>query len=105
MYICEVVLLPLVHLSAEMGADSTCLLLGVYPSHTVVSLPCQGVAFAWCGACRRFMSPQAATCDDILPISAPGQKFQCPEETTQYNPNQNKITPPNEQKCCMVRRG
>ena len=54
-------------------------------------------------ACRLVLLPQAATCDDILPISAPGQKFQCPEETTQYDPNQNKITPPHEQKCCMVR--
>jgi hypothetical protein len=46
---------------------------------------------------------QAATCDDVLPISAPGLKFQCPEETTQYDPNQNKITPPMEKHCCMVR--
>lgn len=46
---------------------------------------------------------QPATCDDILPISAPGLKFQCPEETAQYDPSQNKMTPPAEKQCCMVR--
>jgi hypothetical protein len=45
---------------------------------------------------------QPATCDDILPISAPGLKFQCPEETTQYDPSLNKRTPPTEKHCCMV---
>jgi hypothetical protein len=47
---------------------------------------------------------QPATCDDIAPISAPGQKFQCAEETTQYDPNQNKATPPTEKECCKVRK-
>jgi len=46
---------------------------------------------------------QPATCDDIRPISAPGAKFQCPEDTHQYDPSQNKVTPPAEKDCCMVR--
>lgn len=46
---------------------------------------------------------QAATCDDISPLSAPGVRFQCADDTHEWDPAAAKTTPPTHKACCQVR--
>ena len=46
---------------------------------------------------------QPATCDDVQPLSAPGSKHQCSEETHEWQPQAAKVTPPTDKACCQAR--